>query len=420
MYWLVETEEQVKNFKSEGYKEGFVEIIPYNSFQHPITNSISLIYIRPLNSTKGFIFPINHSEAFLLSEEIPISILETFSTLYVRDKKEFLHYIIHPKIMYLTFHNINYKLTLPTVYNFFQRKYENKKDLNLIIPIVKHYEYCEKIYNDLKPYIKSQHNTFLNNKSSVVFNFIEKNGIKIDPVKFSNIFYPTEEKHIYTNYNLKTTTGRPSNSFNNINYAALNKSNKSRESFIPQNQKFIEIDISAYHPTILSKIINYDFRGKDIHQYFADLYEVSYDKAKEITFQQLYGGVFEKYQHLKFFQEVDKYINSTWEKFEKEGFIECTISKKRFENSILKDMNPQKLLNYILQATETDLNVILLWDMSQILYDKTTKLVLYTYDSFLFDTLDEDKEVIDKIKDIFIKHNLKFKVKEGYNYDEMR
>ena len=48
-------------------------------------------------------------------------------------------------------------------------------------------------------------------------------------------------------------------------------------------------------------------------------------------------------------------------------------------------MNPQKLFNYILQNLETSTNVLILWDILCILRGYKTKLVLYTYDSFLLD-----------------------------------
>ena len=72
-------------------------------------------------------------------------------------------------------------------------------------------------------------------------------------------FYQTEETKVYTQYNLKTLTTRPSNRFGGVNYVALNKDNGSRKSFIPKNDGFIEIDITAYHPTITGHLINYIF-----------------------------------------------------------------------------------------------------------------------------------------------------------------
>ena len=82
---------------------------------------------------------------------------------------------------------------------------------------------------------------------------------------FEQHFHPIEGEYVYTQYNLKTLTTRPSNTFNGVNYAALNKENGSRQCFIPRNDLLVELDISAYHPTLLAKLIGYDFGDKDIH-----------------------------------------------------------------------------------------------------------------------------------------------------------
>jgi hypothetical protein len=55
-------------------------------------------------------------------------------------------------------------------------------------------------------------------------------------------------------------------------------------------------------------------------------------------------------------------------------------------------------------------------DIHKLLKGKNTKLILYTYDSVLIDYDDEEK-LFNSIKNIFKKHNLKIKVKNGTNYD---
>ena len=40
MYWLVEDEEQLEVLINSGYKEAFIEVIPYNDKIHPILNNI--------------------------------------------------------------------------------------------------------------------------------------------------------------------------------------------------------------------------------------------------------------------------------------------------------------------------------------------------------------------------------------------
>ena len=130
----------------------------------------------------------------------------------------------------------------------------------------------------------------------MVFNALERSGIRISKKRFESHFHPIDGEYAYTQYNFKTLTGRPSNKFKGVNYAALNKDNGQRDAFIPRNNTFIEFDIGAYHPTLLAKLVDYDFGGKDIHMAFAEMYGVDYKKAKELTFKQLYGGVFDQYK----------------------------------------------------------------------------------------------------------------------------
>tara|TARA_R100000657_G_C4668272_1_gene112420 strand:- start:1313 stop:1486 length:174 start_codon:yes stop_codon:yes gene_type:complete len=53
----------------------------------------------------------------------------------------------------------------------------------------------------------------------------------------------------------------------------------------------------------------------------------------------------------------------------------------------------------------------------KILRGCNTKLILYTYDSFLFDVDEEEVEILNKIKKVFQKYELNLKMKQGYDYD---
>ena len=80
-------------------------------------------------------------------------------------------------------------------------------------------------------------------------------------------------------------------------------------------------------------------------------------------------------------------------------------------------MNPQKLFNYLLQNLETSMNVCILWDILKLLRGKKTKLILYTYDSFLFDLAKEELKTIKEIEQVFKKYKFNIKIKQGYDYD---
>ena len=417
MYWLIENQNQLEELYSSDLEEAFIEIIPYSNGIHPVENQICAVYIRPLNSTKGYIASISHSETLSLNIREVKRLISKFKRIYVKDKKEFLHYFILQNLYDITLQQPTYIPEYTQTHSWFYNKHKDKKDINRIIPIVKHYEYCEKTFNDLKNRIDEPINDFYNNKATVVFNAIERSGIRVDREKFESRFHVLDSDTVYSQFNFKTLTTRPSNRFKGVNYAAINKTNGDRQCFIPSNDLLFELDISAYHPTLLANLIGYDFCGRDIHQAFAEMYQVDYKKAKELTFKQLYGGVFDQYKDLEFFKKVQVYTDDMWARFQNEGFVECPISKYIYRNDVLEDMKPQKLLNYVLQNLETATNVRILWEIFKVLRGKNTKLILYTYDSFLFDLDSSERELLKEVIKIFKKYKLQVKHSYGDTYD---
>ena len=423
MYWLIEDKEQLDVLINSSYKEAFIEVIPYNDTIHPSQTYVSLVYIRPLEATKGFMVGIHHSEVTneLITYKTSVeTLINKFEKLYCRDKKETLHYFPNKTLYDITPPPHTYIRPTTKVHEIFYSKHKDNHELNLIIPIVKHYELCEHIFEDLKANInrtKTKYDEFFNNKVSMVFNYLERSGIRVHKETFEEHFHPIDGERVYTQYNLRTTTTRPSNKFKNVNYAALSHKNGCRKAFIPSNDRFIDIDISAYHPSLSCMLINYNFPSIDIHSHLQELYQVDYAKSKELTFKQLYGGVFKEYEHLEFFSKINIYVKELWEDFEREGKITCPISNYVYKKENLDKMNPQKLFNYLLQNLETSMNVRILWDMISVLKGKKTKLVLYTYDSFLLDADDSEQYLIEDVKKIFTKYKLNTKTKEGYDYD---
>ena len=424
MFWLIESQEQLEYLINRKYNEAFIEIVPYHDKVHPALNDASLIYFRPSIEQKGFMLCVDHSETLSLNKTHINTLLQGVERLWVRDKKNSLYYFPIKSLLDVNLISNPYIPELTPTHTYFQNKYPDNQKINKIIPIVKHYEVCDNIYNKVKPHFTRDlpsYFDFYNNKTTFAFFGIEKNGIQTDEAVFNEYFKPTKdfysvgEERVYTNYNLYTTTKRPSNSFNGINFAALNKENGSRRSYISK-YGFVEFDISAYHPHLAARLVAMDFGGQDVHQTFADLYGTSYKEAKELTFKQLYGGVFKEYAHLEFFQKVSKFIDSNWNEFNNLGQIVVPGSGYIFKKSELDNMNPQKLFNYVLQNLETSTNVCILMEIHKLLRGKNTKLVLYTYDSFLFD-YDASEDLINEIENIFKNKGLQIKVKNGSSYD---
>lgn len=416
MYWLIEDSEKIETLCRIKYEVAYVDVIPTSHNLHPVENDVCAIYIRPRDDSKGYIIPVNHSETINLTIEDCLKVLNSIKCIYVRDRKKFLHYFALKHCYQYTPSPHTYIPQLTTAHYHIYNKYPNLHDLNIIIPIVKHYEVCEQNFANFK---EREVNPFYN-KAALVFNQLERAGIKVDQTKFEQYFDREVDEFIYTQYNLNTLTTRPSNTFNNLNFSALNKDNGERECFIPRNDFFLEMDISAYHPTLLANLLGYTFDSDNIYGSFAKMYNVDYAQAKEITFKQLYGGIWKEYQEIEFFKLAQSYIDDLWDSFNYGGYIRCPISNYRFIKSEMEDMSPQKLLNYVLQNLETANNVLILYEIFKILRGKNTKLVLYVYDSFLFDVDESEKEIFAQILKIFKEKNLQVKIKKGNNYNTLK
>ena len=412
MFWLIENKEQLQKFREKKFKKVFIEPLFSNDNIHPSLRGMIGFYIREINHKKGFIVNINHSEATSCELNEVLNLIGEFEEIFVTDRKEFLHIVPLKQLSDIHFISPTDIPDSFACHDFFYRKYPQIANIGSIIPIVKHYERCETIYNAVKHVFameKPQHFEFYNNKATNVFYWIESNGLRVDPKLFEE-YFGVERDWTYSQFNLKTTTTRPSNSFGGINYAALDKKSGCREAFIPDNDFLLEIDISAYHPTLAAQLVGYEFEDGDIHQAFADMYGVDYKKAKELTFKQLYGGVFKEYKELEFFKRVEKYIDDISRKEEvvcKSGYVFKT------------DMKKQKLFNYILQNTETYYNVLILEKIIKLLKHSKTRIVHYTYDSFLLDVNKSEKDLIKSILDVFKEYNFNVKVEAGNNYNAL-
>jgi len=83
-------------------------------------------------------------------------------------------------------------------------------------------------------------------------------------------------------------------------------------------------------------------------------------------------------------------------------------------------MKKQKLFNYILQNTETYYNVLILEKIIKLLKNSKTRIIHYTYDSFLLDVSKDEKDTIKSILDIFKEYGFSTKVEAGSNYDALK
>ena len=395
-----------------------------NDVQHVIENNISLL-VFITNQGEIYVIPISHPEAIWTSSIQHLNQALSKYVIYTIDKKSMLHYMdcelidINMIEWMKTGNIIDQETTNTIAHDFYTSRFWNRSDTNQIIPIHKHLEKIQQMKDNLISYIdnpvcKTEYFKTYNEAVLTFLHEIEKQGL--------NTISGIE----YTQYNPYTTTGRPSNRFNGINYAALNKEDGSRERFVSRfsNGKLIEMDFDAYHIRLIADVLNYDLPSGSVHEYLGKQYfgkdkltKEEYNESKEISFRILYGGVPKEFMQIEFFKKVDNLIKQLWIEFKQKNSIPTYLFKRPMYKSVLKDMTPQKLFNYYIQSLETESNISILAEIYKVMQKYRSKLVLYTYDSFLFDFDSADGQIF--IKDVIDSIKFPVKLKHGYNYNNM-
>ena len=421
MFYLIETKAQLDKLKLKFNDTMYLEFIQGNDNTHPLLAEIIALYLNIDNT--GYIIPFNHLECINWDKEAILPMLVNYN-FRVLDKKVALHSA--PQLSYTDIQH-----TIPPTNNhttqahtWYYRKFPQTK-VNKMIPIGKHLERCNNKYNEIIGYTSRKTNEYVDNILLPTLYKLEQNGLKFND-KFDNYFtlknkkYSIKDDHIYGWYNPFTTTGRPVNNFNGINFVGLKHDNGERDSFEPDNDLFIEMDYDGYHPRLIGDIVGFLFED-NVHNTLAQIYFKSkeitpqqYKESKILTFRQIYGGIDKANLHHPFFRKTQDFINIIWEEFNKKGYID--VGSYRIKKDDHPKIHAQKLFNYYIQATETETNIRKIKDIQNYLEDKKTKLVLYIYDAFIFDFAKEDgKQTLIDIENM-LSEKFPVKLKTGEHY----
>tara|TARA_A100001201_G_scaffold138732_1_gene129943 strand:- start:1944 stop:3206 length:1263 start_codon:yes stop_codon:yes gene_type:complete len=412
---IIDNKEDLQKLRSKLHSDNVncVPILSDTNF-HPKKNRISLLYFEI--DSEEFILPINHCESVRVK---PFDFKFDFK-FNVLDKKSFLHLIsekldvtdINLKYYLSTNQQLNVDEFETNAHHFYNRKYYKSMWINDVIPIMKHLEYCRKIISKIKD-MNETHDEYDKDLNNALYH-IENNGIQ------------TTTGIEYTSYNPFTSTGRPSNSFNGINYAALNKKDGSRKRFISRFGKdgmLVEMDFDAYHLRLIGEVIGYKFPKGSVHEHMAKFYGCDYDEAKSLSFKYLYGFIPDDIKKINpFFEKVSDFIDKLWKDYKSTKTLTSNIYSRRIMGYNLHEMNKNKLFNYMIQTLETENNISILNKLIPSFVSQKSKLVLYNYDSFLVDFSNEDGvDFLRNIKET-IEQNGKYpvKVSRGLDYDNMK
>lgn len=440
-----------KNFIREiNGSEVFIDYVLRKSSIHTANNTPSVVFVKNIKSGVTYVINVDHQDIKPVNVDIfklVDLVIQLTTETFVVDKKKFLNLFKNRNVSDILIFDFQrgYEITdlkeLQTeCHTRLQNQFgENYIDLNLVIPMAKHIERFEstfKFFSDSCQDFELDYSfEMMNGVITETLSEVECNGIHIDTEVFNQHFGSRglieTEQRVFSEYNLFTSTGRPSNRFAKVNYAALNKDNGCRSAFTSrfgENGVLLGFDYRAYHPHIVANLINFKLDlDTDVYEFLGRAYfhkdtltaeEIKLSKNQ--TFQNFYGGIRDEYLNIEFFKKVHDYITHRWQFFEKNGYVETPVFKRRITEHHISDPNPNKLFNYLLQAAETEFSIQSISRINDFLRNRESKVVLYTYDSILVDLSKNDGiETVKSIKTTMIDNQFPVKCYVGKNYNDL-
>ena len=403
---------------------------------HASINNVSCIYVYTEEDVERIV-PIRHTEQIIGFTEDLQRFLE-LTNIFVHDKKTWLQIGGNGDVWdiktlwWYTYGEAYDESHYPTpAHTFYWRRHTSLRNINTIIPLQQHLAMCQKIRHYAWPMCINAElsNSYQHFDSTYpeVFAQIESAGLCVtEEFRMPEL---VTDGFVYSNYNYHTTTGRPSNAYRGFNFAAMNKEDGTRAAFCSRFAQgaLVEMDFDAYHVRLIARLIGYDLPSGSVHEYFGRFYfstdqltDEQYEQSKQIMFRLLYGGIDTEFLTIPFFQQVNDLVYKLWRQWKARGYIETPILKRVISKDSVQNMTANKLFNYFLQAVETEVSVQKLRQCQTLLYNYETKMILYTYDSILFDVpVSEAQEILPRIKDVLQQGNFPVKVSVGNIYSKM-
>lgn len=416
--------------------------------KHSMNNRISFIYI--LSENNEYVINVNNGDGLGIKVEALSQLLDTKHRQLVFNLKSIQHLLPFKNAFDIDlgrfvgygYHDI--ELGDTQLNQFYKSKFKNEPYLNDSIPIIKQLEL-------IGQYVKKCSTTTTTNTDKFIidateaFNYIEHSGLKVDGdyCLTLNPVHLTNDNIIYTEYNLMTSTLRPSNRHGGVNYAALKKDTGVRKAFVSRfdGGELISCDFEAYHPRLLMDIIyqtklnskidikemkwitNFYSCGLDFYTWIGNQIGIDdRNEVKTLIFQNLYGGIRTELLHIPYFKEIQNLTDLLYDTVVKNKCMFTHLYHIQFNEDRFEPITPAKVLNYYIQAYETERNIKKILKIKEKLEGKLTKLILYTYDAFVFDVYPLEKQYLytDIIPLLRGGHGrYEVKTTTGKNYDEL-
>lgn len=419
MKLVIETAQQATEFLPRFFNS-FAIVLPIGTDprKHPRNNKLCCLYIRVLSDPNvSAVVPYYHDESVGIYPWFHDEFGRHNKVIFTLNKKHYQHYLgVHENLYDLSLlHHMYADGVLDMTkyetksHQLVKRNNPNRADINSAIPLAKHLEWGDAVTDHLIPMMKDfkvkmalPEYTKYNDALDELYQ-VETHGMKVVPEHLLTT-HPnvktsiSKDDMVYSDYNILTSTGRPSNAFGGINFSALNKEDGSRKAFVSRydNGQLVYVDFESYHLRLIAQFVGFEFPNDaiGIHEYFARQYfdidgevtEEQYEESKRISFHALYGAMTKETRDVAFFMKVAEFIDALWDRACLYGYLKTPIFKRRIPIDTIRNNNKQKLFNYFLQAYETESNIQLIRIINSLLTNSKVKLVMYLYDGFVFDS----------------------------------
>jgi DNA polymerase I-like protein with 3'-5' exonuclease and polymerase domains len=236
--------------------------------------------------------------------------------------------------------------------------------------------------------------------------------------------WTTDNQYVYSDYNIYTSTGRPSNAFGGINFAALNKQDGSRDRFVSRfgaDGVLVQFDYEAFHLRLAANTINYTLPETSVHTFLAqqyygtpDITDEMYEESKARTFALMYGQT-DDTGDVEFFQRLKEYSSVLWDTYRQDGFV-LSGSGRRV---VVTEPTKNKVFNYLMQLTETEEALKRIRNVCAFLAEYQSRVILYTYDAILLDVPTAELDLMVEVTTLLSTGGYPVRQYRGNNYNNL-
>jgi DNA polymerase I-like protein with 3'-5' exonuclease and polymerase domains len=403
-----------------GNETTYVYPVVVDAFLHPAENKLSSLHFLFDDGT-SYTVSVNHPDAPHF--KIDISHAYKLVTLYQKELRQLittgdvidLATMLHMNGVEIPTHRDYYTMMIRHIKNQFKFK-----NLHYSIPLTSWVESADEFLQ----LTKNLYQQYKETEYTDAFQFINQITIPtLTDIENAGL-WTTDNKMVYSDYNIYTSTGRPSNAFGGINFAALNKNDGTREKFVSrfgEGGTLVQFDYEGFHLRLAAKLIGYDLPKSSVHEYLAMQYygtdeitEEMYEESKARTFGLMYGYS-DDVGGVEFFQKLKEYSSDLWELYRQNGFVLSQTGRK----VTVVDPNQSKVFNYLMQLTETEEAISRVHDVCEFLKCDQTKVILYTYDAILLDVPADELHFMENVSTKLSAGGYPVRQYRGDNYNDL-